>query len=383
MLMIQHGELREQPIDQLPVLGQQHNLDIVRDCSDLAGTFPDNVEIKFVLWQHGQYLRDEDGKPYKTGDPLTSLVPHLIGADIVAKEMAVTDFADSKRETEENFDVVNEIIDGRRRGGTIRELLGEEYARSTISYDLIHLWEGIAKAGATKPTYFTAVDSYGGEVPEPDWATLAATTMVTGVDYALELNKYHRQREALVLRQLNLLANAMAEDGQPHVLAAVFGTMHDTLPIATRTLGAKTSKVYVSGALRDPDSYLRKMLRFSDDPEVIKALTDIYNMGSVAMNGIFRLSEDNDLDVTGLLTGKDFNGAQKVLGHLFAKVAAQQMTGKRKLTANQLRMFEDNYKVLEEYTDSTDLIPEDRKSSAIAAMTQILNLAVDPAMTRY
>ena len=178
---------------ELPRDLSKHRLDIVRDCADLEGLFPDNVELDFIFWTHG----DEDDPPSTTD--IRYIARQLKGVDAVGVEVAEV--------------------------GTGVLADGES-----------------AKAFTEKVFGLFPVDTYA-EVEPNDEPSLLINYMDHPSDKTLfpwVTNKRHR--EATVLRQIQERATILASDKGNHRVAILMGSTHSLVSVAAKALGAPTKR---------------------------------------------------------------------------------------------------------------------------------------------
>lgn len=237
-------------------IGAKYNLDTVRDCIDLQGTFPENVELKFVLWSHGTY----DGAQWNGQDDLELLAAHLEDADWVALETvnAENDLATWERVARESM-TVNECFAG-KRSGTMKEIVDSDTV-TTFAETALSLGDSIYTRTGKVPFFFP-VDNFDNSIML-QLSKYESGTVASRIPFAIDM----RHREALTLRQLHSHAMDLSVDGQAHQIGVVYGAMHSLLPVAARTLGAPVSRVFVSKQTPEVTDTLSHIIRFSLDEE--------------------------------------------------------------------------------------------------------------------
>jgi hypothetical protein len=243
-----------------PESAATHGLDIVRDCADLAGTFPRNVEFAFVHWRHADELGDDI-------DWLaTNIAPHLLGAHTIALETGGTNAPDPN-DIPEEMAIINRWI-ARGPSRTDGELVAAYGGKTSWKLvPVLNLLGALTKAGASHCPYFTVVDEYWCNADEKQ-KHLNALSELEALESAEIQAADNRRREAITLRQLNELARSLGGQASARMrIGVLYGSDHTNLSIATHALGAPTSRVFVfPPPTGRPEDYLRRGLRWADDP---------------------------------------------------------------------------------------------------------------------
>jgi len=261
-------------------IATQDKLDIVRDCADLAGEFPANVTLRFIYWDHGGLMMGASMDEIRTyTEPL---VEPIIGADVVAHEIAwITGIDDAfKKSFTRQFNVeyttknyVETILELTNRFIQCKSVSADddlwlmEHFGSMINYGPFMLARQLLERGQPMP-HFIGVDAY--EVQSDDCATdehPLIEAMIKGEqgDEAMFAAStiMIREREALVLRQLHRAAEALAQDGQQHIIAVIQGCEHTFTSIAAQKLGAPIERKFLDRPLVIPFHLLLRDLRMS------------------------------------------------------------------------------------------------------------------------
>jgi azurin len=139
------------PIDLPMAESPRVELDIVRDCSDLAGDFPNNVELKFVYWTHGKF---SDWKSQE--EKATRLAPYCLQADRIAIEIASTAHVDS-RDVHHELRIINDIVAGKNKHKTVEQSYDGLMQTQVLGF-CMQMTLAMHKLGRTKPPKFLAVD---------------------------------------------------------------------------------------------------------------------------------------------------------------------------------------------------------------------------------
>lgn len=243
-------------------------LDIVQDCSDLRGTFSQNVELYFLYWKHG---KADDGT--LMAENSQKLAPYCIDADVIAVEVAGSVHKQPARVKKE-FEIVNTAIkdatdrisDPDKFRNIPRKSIDERYGslpQSAIWHCCVGLFNEILalKGGNLKKApIFTPIDVMGepaGPTSPDEWQGF--------MHYVTNRAKRLREREAVVIRQLHAEAHELAADGQEHQIAIIYGSAHSAVSVATRELGAKTKRVFIDPGLYTPMDYASRLMRYEGD----------------------------------------------------------------------------------------------------------------------
>lgn len=238
----------------------ESTLDTTRDCADLAGRWPEQVDATFMLWAHGNLTLDDDA----IDDRMTALGEAIlqrseqqpighIGIEVVAR--------DYPRDVAEMFRQANEAI--------ARWVPGEEPDLDWVESNVAGLIANIAFAfywADRRPPTFFPVDAYvPGSIHE-----VPAHTSVAEAGQARQTTVFRqnaeadsatlRERDSLVLRQVHTYAAALPPD-EPTGILVLEGLQHSALPIAARTLGWRVHEVLLSPAMPTPEVKLIRAIR--------------------------------------------------------------------------------------------------------------------------
>lgn len=227
---------------ELPRDLSKHRLDIVRDCADLEGLFPDNVELDFIFWTHG----DEDDPPSTTD--IRYIARQLKGVDAVGVEVAevgtgvLADGESAKAFTEKVFGLANLVFRDSASDDELNQYMRTSGAASSLTLTDFH--DELIQAGlaANEMPEFFPVDTYA-EVEPNDEPSLLINYMDHPSDKTLfpwVTNKRHR--EATVLRQIQERATILASDKGNHRVAILMGSTHSLVSVAAKALGAPTKR---------------------------------------------------------------------------------------------------------------------------------------------
>lgn len=235
------------------------SLDIVRDCADLQGAFPPNVELKFVYWTHGS---STEKRASDDTEDARKLARHIKGADVVALELFTTnpELVDPQKQ----IDFINAFNRGDVDMDDHRSYLGGEL--SYVGLLPLLLSRALKANGATKMPEFSLVDIWEQMRPrlEDEADRKYKLPFRELAEEEVELN---REREATTLRQLHGKATRLASDGKKHQIAVIYGASHTLLAVATRALGAPTKRVFEDRYRPNVLDIFERKLRFMTDSE--------------------------------------------------------------------------------------------------------------------
>ena len=213
----------------------RQQLDLVKDCAELSGTFPANVELKFIFWAHGNVYDGES-----SAQKAARVAPALLEADYIGIEVAGTVHEDP-RHVEQEFAVINSLLDKDNQHRKIRDGYGE-LQPTTALIDSIDLVMRLRKLGRTSTPQFFPFDIFE-NIAVSD--IRSKFEYLTWDDYIISRARLMRHRENTAIRQFHAQATVLATDGQPHQIAILYGASHTAVSVATQALGAPTSRVFV------------------------------------------------------------------------------------------------------------------------------------------
>lgn len=341
-------------------LPAQYQLDIVRDCADLNGQFPENVELKFVYWEHGEF----DGKTGESnGTPYKKVSQQLLESDYVAMEVAeiTFDVDDADGFMIRQFDILNEWVDGRRKADTIQELYGGGVVSSTAWIAATFATDVMETTGR-RPPYFVPVDAYANPVK----------ILNTDKDVELSIEDIilcvaeDRQREAVTVRQLHNYAHQLASDGKNHQIAVIYGTSHSHLSVGMRTLGAPVKRVVVGKIDNNPYAELARILRYTDDEVAITRELEIARGSLRDATNFTRLCKNLG---TASVNGQLEEVYSPEFEWLFYRAA------KNTLTPKDQKAFNEQLAVILPHLDSEKRPKRSKRKSSKKASLELINLA--------
>ncbi len=338
----------------------RERLDIVRDCNDLRGTFPQNVELKFAYWTHGSA---PDG-PQEAALRAERLAPHLMNADRIGFEMAVTAHS-SPKDVAKEFTIINSVIANRNPRKRTYEDFYKGFTMTTAMDDAEAIVLALRDRGRDKPPVFFPFD-----VCEP-WDTTKIQKNSIGnigevaMVHALEL----RWRESTTLRQLHSQARKLGHDGKPHQIAVRYGSAHSLTSVAARELGARTSRVFVDKFPVTPTSTLARHMRFHEG-EDFSAQTAEADQAKLLGNLLWPLAESLGIKDPTQEPGRSERITMSAkLGNLIL------IAGRELLLGDDQTSFMEAVKVLTPFISYGTKVPITKRRSARAALLPLVDLA--------
>lgn len=227
-------------------------LDIVQDCSDLRGTFPQNVELKFVYWRHGPANNDVANIVYNA----LRVAPHFTEADYIAMECALIAHASAEDQYKE-YSIINDVLQGRTQGQSTAELYGD-MPTSTAFTEAVTIAKILKTLGREQAPIFFPVDVMESVSPiQIDYSKGYDLTEAVVEDTA-----DMRRREEVTIRQLHEQATKISADGKPHQIAVLYGVAHTALSVAASELGAPTKRVFVDKPWKFVNMLVERKLRY-------------------------------------------------------------------------------------------------------------------------
>jgi hypothetical protein len=349
-------------VAQSTEIPMRQRLDIVRDCSDLRGTFPQNVELKFIYWTHGAPPKDKEAALADS----QRLVPHLMDADRVGFEIAATAHK-SKKDVAKEFNIINDIVSGRSPQKRTYDEFYKGFLMTTAIDSAEAVTQLLKEGGRTKPPVFFPFD-----VCEP-WDTERVSTATSTLgeigEAAKSLAAECRWREGTTLRQLHQLAKKLGHDGKQHQIAVLYGSAHSLTSVAARELGAKTSRVFVDKYADTPTSTLAKYMRFheGEDFSVQTAEADQAKQLGNLLGPLAELLEIEDpTQKPGRSPGLTMTGK---LGSLILLASRNLLLGEDATT------FIESIKTLTPFIAYGTEVPLPKRQEVRAAMQPIVDLA--------
>jgi hypothetical protein len=244
--------------DGSPATAPHYELDIVGDCGNLKGKFPSNVAIKFIFWSHGTLA---DGNNYTAN--AARLAPHCLQADLIAQELAYTAHA-TPQDVQHEYRLINDCVAGRNKHKTLKEIYGDLSVTQALG-SCLGLATAMTQLGRTKPARFVGIDEMRHDNSLHDMSSGGVPDFQgDSVHFAALL----RRREAIAIRQLYDQAHQLGADGRPHQIAIIYGAQHTAVSVATRRLGATTSRVFVDKPLFEVSVQLARALRYKPETAV-------------------------------------------------------------------------------------------------------------------
>jgi hypothetical protein len=253
------------------------SMDLIRECADLQGTFPENVELKFVFWTH------ETAEDIETSsEKMTRVAPHFLDADLICLEITESPQANPAKDVSTEFDIVNRYIHGLIDRDELSQEYHEQgiwvtnaYTHATVVADALETMD------ASKKPLFGPIDIYA----DQDYVQFMDAEIKTYEEFVARHVAETLYRESTVLRQLNIYANYLARDTKAQQIAVLYGARHSLIAAAARVLGAPTSRVFVNKPMVSPHNYLTSRLRFEIDEQTkqieTKKAQKAYNMSCV------------------------------------------------------------------------------------------------------
>ena len=322
--------------EQLEPQPAQFNLDTVRDCGDLAGTWPPSVKLKFVLWEHG------DSDTFHLASNTARLGRYLQGAALVALEDATgTVYHRSKEDTDQEYALINDVIAGRLSRASYLELPVGQVRPLTLD-NVLGIVQGLQAVGtpADALPQFVPVDIYhDDDDPKSD------DESARGPSGPAEMVTWMRRRENVTIRQLHGLAQRLAGCDEPKEIAVVYGTAHSLLPVATRTLGAPTSRVFVDEWRNSDNEYVEHAIRFAPDDAVPVVALALAKAARFRSYPVFMLAQKWGAHATGQEVTKTEFAVCHDLGLLCVRA------GRQNLTTNQRQRFAADMAIIAEQPD--------------------------------
>lgn len=329
-------------------------LDILQDCADLQGTFPKNVELKFIYWEHGG---EDDGETPE--DKASRLAAHCMSADRIGCEVATT-FRSDPREVQQEYKIINDIIAGRKPNKTIDEMYGKLEGASSSLFFSLALDRAMKARGRRKSPKFFPFDKFEfiQDVEKDvilDGLSAKAQHRVAGI----------RDRENHALRQLFYQAKMLGRDGRQHQIAVIYGAYHTPVSVAARELGANTTRIFVDKPSFSVNISLERELRYQNLDELnppVNAYESAERIGFLmrtiaADMGIKQkkgLDQPSHFSTLGALVLKDFRGV---------------------LLPEDKKNFNSNCQVIEPYLPYGTRVPILKRRVVKKALRQLVTLA--------
>ena len=250
-----------------------HPLDIVRDCADLAGTFPPGIQFDSVLFKHGnprqmtfQQLRANTQR----------IAPYCAGAHYVGIEIG---FAQDPELLLDDFDTLNAAI----QAGQTQQVRLYNPVLAPVVLGVVDGLDALQRE--TMPIFFPFDSWNDPEITASMVRLISAMRRGEPGVTTLEAAAF-RQREALVIRQLHQLASEI-DDGAPKRVAVLQGTMHYLTAVGLRALGAPVTRTRVDTHVLSPIALMTHMLRMHQPGDIRQDQVELYEYATELANYIF------------------------------------------------------------------------------------------------
>lgn len=362
------------------------SLDLVRDCSDLDGTFPANVDLKFIYWRHGQRAQDYATENVQMDTNAVKLAPHLLDADVIGTEVH-SSAHESPEGVYAEFEIINKMISGMVRHNTsdptqvftqrqIRNMY-KNVCQTYYSHECVKLATAIWAHTGIKELQFFPFDKMSPKTRAVDDkpANKSDAAATNGKEpsnleeYLLNELVDYRDRESLALRQIHTEATDLAEDEKPHKMAIIYGAMHTPVSVAARQLGANVERVFLDGTPNIVSWLIVRQLRYAQDPKEIKSIID---QGEKAIGEgilIMKIAESSG-------NPPDPKNRAKIANDV-ESFAYRAVRGK--LPARQQRVYSENSGIIDA-ADDTDIkdLPRNKQRKLFKASQRLISLATNP-----
>lgn len=250
-----------------------HPLDIVRDCAELAGTFPLRVQFDSILFRHGNPRQMTSEQLYANA---CRLAPHCAQADYIGIEIGSAQDPDHLLD---DFDTLNAAI---QSGKTTQIILHNPI----LAHVVLGIVSGLdALERDTMPVFFPFDSWNNSEITSSMVRLIQAMRRGEPGIVKLEAHAF-RQREALAIKQLHAFAHEV-DDGTPKRVAVLQGTMHYLTAVGLRALGAAVTRTHVDTPVLSPIALMTHMVRMHQPEDVRQDQVELYEYASELANYIF------------------------------------------------------------------------------------------------
>jgi len=344
----------------------QYNLDLVKDCADLAGMFPKNVELKFIYWTHGSAT-----DKISSYDKMNRIAPHVEAADRIAFEIAASEGPDPAKNVPREFRLMNDAIASTYQVKRMSEACRTLKPTSTLAFGLA-LARCLRDRGVRKVPRMIPIDSFGTTTIEAMQEAKANRVDSPFPERVRLEGVWMRERENIVIRQLHAYAQHLGRDRKPHQIAIIYGSSHSLVSVATRTLGAPTSRVFLDESIITIGDYAERYLRFNEGGKDIAVELNIATQISSRCFDITYLAERLKLE-------KMHKPAQidKLLSTTHDLETLCLRAVKRTLTARQQHEFDAHLTTIEPYINGKKRVPLLVRAALRKTTKDLIQLATD------
>jgi len=239
------------------------NLDIVQDSRELDGNFPQNVDLKFLFWNHA-YL----SKPLHEGrNDIYRIAEHLDNTDILAMEVAGSATDEDKERGVETVDRELDLLnkynksDKQKKFANFFEETGLKNCSNILSMALF-LSLDLRNKGVEKLPLFVPIDIWKDGAIDTN-KMIQKSHIQTFEERAQTDAAFFRYRERTALKQLNNYAVKLSKDGKKHQISILYGANHTLLSVAAQILGAPVERVFLDPPLLDAVSMAERSIRLN------------------------------------------------------------------------------------------------------------------------
>jgi len=335
------------------------NLDIVQDCMDLDGKFPQKVELKFILWNHGDQFDPNDDNLYE----LRHLAEYFVGADIVALEVAHIIGGDNY-DLQADYDDLNNY----NSGVITKEEFYSKVKKGTFISDVALATSVELKGSGLKLPKFVAVDAWREDQGRDKESLLNDMYSIVDLSYKERMNKgseEFRRREAITVRQLHQLAEGLSIDGNDHTIAVLYGAAHSLLAVGLQSLGAPVNRVFLA---KPPTHIEHQAIRKNRFGSMTEEDVNYYEMVNDRVLSMISMGRR-----LGLFKGDKGEGDNSPL-NVFNSLEALCFGGLQKtLSLNRQKEFEKELAVIEPYLGKKP--SHSSKKKIIGSLRQLINLS--------